>query len=135
MEYEFDLVGYMEPEQNTLIVDGSRCPWYTGKALKSPGPDAFAPFAAWLEGSQRPAAVDKVEQPILSLAESIKEIRRLCAALGKPEEAAVNWVSPGKRLAEELTAPEGDKLHRKLTEWLWAADNARARGRNGVPAK
>jgi energy-coupling factor transporter ATP-binding protein EcfA2 len=52
MEYEFDLVGLMDDE-NTLIVDKSRCPAYTGKALSKPGVKAFTPFRDWLAGESR----------------------------------------------------------------------------------
>lgn len=47
LEYEFDLVGYMD-EENTLIVDKTRCPALSQKALVKPGPVEFAPFIQWL---------------------------------------------------------------------------------------
>jgi hypothetical protein len=50
MEYEFDLVGLMD-EDNNLIVDKTRCPAYAGKALAKPGPKEFAPFIEWLRGA------------------------------------------------------------------------------------
>lgn len=54
LEYEFDLVGYLD-EENTLIVDKTRCSSYQGKAIRKPDVKAFAPFADWLKGSERPA--------------------------------------------------------------------------------
>jgi hypothetical protein len=50
MEYEFDLVGYMSDE-NSLVVDKSRCPALAGKALVKPGGREFAPFLDWLRGA------------------------------------------------------------------------------------
>lgn len=56
LEYEFDLVGYMDDE-NTLIVDKTRCSALSQKAFVKPGPKEFAPFIAWLCGAER--AVEK----------------------------------------------------------------------------
>lgn len=50
LEYEFDLVGYMD-EDNTLIVDKTRCPAYTGKTLAKPTDKEFVPFCEWLKGA------------------------------------------------------------------------------------
>lgn len=55
LEYEFDLVGYMDDE-NTLIVDKTRCSVLAQKAFPRPGPKEFAPFIAWLSGTERPPA-------------------------------------------------------------------------------
>ncbi len=52
MEYEFDLVGYMD-DSNTLIVDKTRCPAYSGKALRKPAEKDFAAFVEWLHGAKR----------------------------------------------------------------------------------
>jgi len=52
LEYEFDLVGYMD-EDNTFIVDKTRCPDYSQKAYTKPGPKEFAPFVKWLQGTAR----------------------------------------------------------------------------------
>lgn len=58
LEYEFDLVGYMDDE-NTLIVDKTRCPFYAGKAISKPGAKAFEPFVEWLKGAAREPAPEK----------------------------------------------------------------------------
>jgi hypothetical protein len=50
LEYEFDLVGYMDDE-NTFIVDKTRCFYYSQKALTKPGEKEFAPFIEWLKGA------------------------------------------------------------------------------------
>lgn len=55
LEYEFDLVGLMD-EDNTFIVDKSRCPELTGKALAKPGEKEFAVFRDWLSGAARATA-------------------------------------------------------------------------------
>lgn len=59
LEYEFDLVGLMDDE-NTFIVDKTRCPDYARKCLLTPGPDTFEPFRAWLEGSDEPKPVPEM---------------------------------------------------------------------------
>lgn len=61
LEYEFDLVGYMDDE-NTLITDKTRCSFYSGKALSKPAAKDFAPFAEWLKGAAAPVA-PKQETP------------------------------------------------------------------------
>ncbi len=54
LEYEFDLVGYMD-EDNTFIVDKTRCPAYSKKAITQPADKDFVPFVTWLKGVNRPA--------------------------------------------------------------------------------
>src|SRR5437016_3644669 len=64
MEYEFDLVGYMD-EENTLIVDKTRCSYYAQKALSRPGEKEFAPFVEWLAGAPVEAKPrPRTQQPI-----------------------------------------------------------------------
>lgn len=53
LEYEFDLVGYMDDE-NTLIVDKTRFSDFSQKAFTKPGAKEFAPFVEWLKGEERP---------------------------------------------------------------------------------
>ena len=50
LEYEFDMVGYMD-EDNTMIVDKTRCSAYTGKAIAKPAENDFLPFCEWLKGA------------------------------------------------------------------------------------
>lgn len=50
LEYEFDMVGLMD-DDNTLIVDKTRCSYYAGKALQRPKDEDFAPFRDWLSGA------------------------------------------------------------------------------------
>lgn len=54
LEYEFDLVGLMDDENN-FIVDKSRCPQLTGKVLTKPSEKEFAAFRDWLSGASEPA--------------------------------------------------------------------------------
>jgi len=54
LEYEFDLVGLMD-EDNTFIVDKTRCPDLSGKAITKPSQKDFAPFSDWLRGATSPA--------------------------------------------------------------------------------
>src|SRR5260370_40837714 len=54
LEYEFDLVGYLD-EDNSFVVDKTRCPAYSQKALAKPDAKASAPFVDWLNGAARGA--------------------------------------------------------------------------------
>jgi ABC-type oligopeptide transport system ATPase subunit len=62
MEYEFDLVGYMDDE-NTLIVDKTRCPVYSRKAITQPTAKDFHAFQKWLEGEARPQPTVPYQAP------------------------------------------------------------------------
>lgn len=62
LEYEFDLVGYMDDE-NTLIVDKTRCSALAGKALTKPSMKDLEVFRLWLAGDQRPADPAPVQPP------------------------------------------------------------------------
>jgi energy-coupling factor transporter ATP-binding protein EcfA2 len=63
LEYEFDLVGYMD-EENTLIVDKTRCSFYSKKAFTAPGPKDFQPFVDWLKGAAAPPKAEpKTDTP------------------------------------------------------------------------
>lgn len=75
LEYEFDFVGYMD-EENTLIIDKTRCSFYAHKALSKPAAKDFAPFAEWLKGAPAVAA-----KPI---PEASKEIPKQPAPIAKP---------------------------------------------------
>jgi energy-coupling factor transporter ATP-binding protein EcfA2 len=57
LEYEFDLVGLMD-EDNTFIVDKTRCPALSGKALTKPRDEDFIVFRDWLSGV-RPVEVER----------------------------------------------------------------------------
>lgn len=54
LEYEFDVVGYMDDENN-LLIDKSRCPALAGSVLPKPSAQTFAPFVSWLDGVERVA--------------------------------------------------------------------------------
>lgn len=62
LEYEFDLVGYMD-EENTFITDKTRCSHYSQKAFTKPGPKEFAPFVEWLKGEARTLPVKPTAEP------------------------------------------------------------------------
>jgi energy-coupling factor transporter ATP-binding protein EcfA2 len=100
LEYEFDLVGYMD-EENTFIADKTRCPEYALKAFTKPTPKDFQPFVEWLKGTIRQpsparpidtgghpmgttaAAVYVAEQKLKEL-QSSGEIKRAFAAIREP---------------------------------------------------
>lgn len=62
LEYEFDLVGYMD-EDNTFIVDKTRCPHYSAKAISKPRSKEFEPFRDWLKGVKREEPAAMLTQP------------------------------------------------------------------------
>jgi hypothetical protein len=80
LEYEFDLVGYMD-EDNTLIVDKTRCPLYQGKAIRKPDLEAFTPFVQWLEGSVRPPSLSQNGKQLIT-AEQWARIKDACFRSG-----------------------------------------------------
>lgn len=70
-EYEFDLVGYMDDE-NTLIVDKTRCPQYSQQAYTKPGEKEFKPFVEWLAGAAREPPPPVPEDCFIALADAAK---------------------------------------------------------------
>jgi energy-coupling factor transporter ATP-binding protein EcfA2 len=52
LEYEFDLIGYMD-EDNNLLVEKTRCPEYSKNVMPAPKASDFQPFVAWLSGVKR----------------------------------------------------------------------------------
>jgi energy-coupling factor transporter ATP-binding protein EcfA2 len=50
LEYEFDLVGLMD-DDNTFIVDKTRCSALNGKTINKPAAKDFLPFKTWLAGA------------------------------------------------------------------------------------
>lgn len=80
LEYEFDLVGLMD-EDNTLIVDKTRCSFYSGKALTKPKAEDFAPFRDWLSGAMpvvsqpsagAPAPEEKPKVTVMTIEATVK---------------------------------------------------------------
>ena len=53
LEYEFDLVGLMD-DDNTFIIDKTRCPALSGRAMPKPKDEDFQVFADWLKGAAKP---------------------------------------------------------------------------------
>lgn len=49
LEYEFDIVGYMDPERNQLTVEKTRCSTLNGAVIAKPGGDVARTLLAWLE--------------------------------------------------------------------------------------
>lgn len=73
LEYEFDLVAYMDDENN-FIVDKTRCPIYSGKAIAKPTAKDFTSFVEWLKGTSRPAPITKEQGEVLVAAAKAKNI-------------------------------------------------------------
>lgn len=48
LEYEFDVVGDMEAESNTLVITKTRCPALKGKVFREPGEDLADILKSWL---------------------------------------------------------------------------------------
>jgi hypothetical protein len=89
LEYEFDLVGYMDDENN-FLVDKSRCPELAGRVLPKPDAKAFDPFVQWLAGAERPIA----PAPAAKTPEPTKEQPKSNgSAKSLPEGAVVDHLS------------------------------------------
>lgn len=65
LEYEFDLIGYMD-EENNFITDKTRCPDYARKVLDKPKGRDFTKFATWLKGQKReePPVVQMIQTAV-----------------------------------------------------------------------
>jgi energy-coupling factor transporter ATP-binding protein EcfA2 len=102
LEYEFDLVGYMD-EENTFSVDKTRCPAYAQKAYTKPGPKDFAPYVDWLKGSarERLAAAPRIDTgnyPV-GTREAAQYVAQQKIASGNPAAPAA-LAAPWNTLAE-----------------------------------
>jgi hypothetical protein len=68
MEYEFDLVAYMDDENN-FIVEKTRCPLYSRKAITQPKAKDFDAFTEWLRGAMRePIEIPPPQPPPVDIA-------------------------------------------------------------------
>jgi energy-coupling factor transporter ATP-binding protein EcfA2 len=102
MEYEFDLVGYMD-EENNFGVDKTRCSDYAQKAFTKPGPKEFEPFVRWLKGSarERLAAAPRIDTgnyPV-GTREAAQYVAQQKIASGNPAAPAA-LAAPWNTLAE-----------------------------------
>lgn len=95
LEYEFDLVGSMDDENN-LLVDKTRCPVYSEERLRvasKPNAEYFRPFIAWLAGAERPAVnkpqpaetIDTGGHPVGTRAAADYVAQQKIAALSQPK--------------------------------------------------
>jgi len=85
LEYEFDLVCSMDDE-NTLLVDKTRCSAYAQEKLRvaaKPSAQYFEPFIEWLAGVKEPTLPKPAvpRKPWTNFGGMVKEFARLEAAL------------------------------------------------------
>lgn len=73
LEYEFDLVAYMD-DDNNFIVDKTRCSDYAGKIITKPQEKDFIPFRDWLKGAKVPVLVTKEQAEELHYAARARQI-------------------------------------------------------------
>ena len=73
LEYEFDLVAYMD-DDNNFQVDKTRCPDYSGKIITKPKPKDFEPFRDWLKGAKVPVFVTREQAEELHYAARARQI-------------------------------------------------------------
>lgn len=106
LEYEFDLVGLMD-DDNTFIVDKTRCPALSGKALTKPKAADFAVFADWLKGTALPAPTPPPAQP------TTKPATKAAAPSAKPasskpvlEQVQVHILNVEKKLTKSTPPQE-----------------------------
>ncbi|MCA8951687.1 MAG: ATP-binding protein [Planctomycetes bacterium] len=126
VEYEFDVVGDMEPDRNTLVISKTRCPDLAGAVLEKPGPEFGETLQRWLAGAVTPfgraikAIMDARTEPELNRTAELAQglgpaeteklraifrarrdrIREVSAAMGSTESAQAE---PGGPVVE----PEG----------------------------
>jgi len=100
LEYEFDLVGYMD-EDNTFLTDKTRCSAYSQKAFTKPGPKEFAPFVDWLKGAARTMPIKPVAEPVsdtgghpMNTAAAAQYVAQQKIAAGNPASQA-GWRTMG----------------------------------------
>ncbi len=142
MEYEFDIVGEMDPE-HTLTISGSRCSAVDGLRVEKPGPDFMEPILRWLDsgvveapgaGSGKDEAEETKETPpsatvadrwnkTLATPGQVAEIKSLALQVYGTKEkviAAIHWALAKRRKPNlaELTDLEADELILKLKEKL-----------------
>lgn len=97
LEYEFDLVAYMD-DDNNFVVDKTRCPDYSGKIITKPKEKDFVPFRDWLKGAKVPVYVTREQAEELHYAARARGITNpaLLAQLNVDRLGAL----PIERLAE-----------------------------------
>lgn len=64
LEYEFDIVGYMDPFENRLVVEKTRCSELAGKSVVKPGAQIAKVLLDWLDaGAPEEPRQAPVQQP------------------------------------------------------------------------
>lgn len=136
LEYEFDMVGYMD-EDNTLIVDKTRCSSYTGKAIPKPAEKDFLPFCDWLKGAApavapatpasdgeiasppssssmeqqpvRPARAEDIPEAVQQMWRQMSNLNGICEVLGKLKEELIETLGEerGTKSFQILLATHG----------------------------
>jgi hypothetical protein len=120
LEYEFDFVGYMD-DDNNLIVDKTRCPLYSGKAMGKPGAKEFQPFVDWLSGVKREAPVAPPAPPAW-----LPKLRKMFDDLGQSEYGRILGIfgyTSAKEIPDESTA---EKVLAEMQQHLEAKTGAAA---------
>lgn len=68
MEYEFDIIGEMDPVDNTMRISKTRCPELAGKVFEKPGQELAAILKVWLSdgapAETRPAIPATLEEVV-----------------------------------------------------------------------
>ena len=145
LEYEFDLVGYMD-EENTFVVDKTRCPEYSQKAYSKPSLKEFAPFVNWLAGAARENVAPRPADPQIptgghptgtrEAAQFVAE-RKIAAGSGQ-STADWNTMAACERAFLSLREAIGEVAWRSELErygWKDFADIKRARDNKDAAAK
>jgi adenylate kinase family enzyme len=110
LEYEFDVVGELRHEDNTLVITKTRCKELNGGVFRRAGADVAAILKDWLSGEEAPAEdvrrsraeirVEEAAKPVSSLSEAqqnienkqlIADIKARLMVLNKSEEAFNRW--------------------------------------------
>lgn len=107
MEYEFDIVGDLDPEHN-LMISGSRCPALDGRVINRPGEDLAAIVLDWLSGATPTPRPAEPQAPIASARRALGEAANAARKqIGVTPEQFGAWIlSTFGRTSTELTDEE-----------------------------
>jgi len=114
MEYEFDVIGDMDPEHN-MMVSGSRCDALDGKVYRKPGADVARIVLAWLDGAVAAPDPTPTASPTNGRAEAFAALGQLVAVIGATKEELTAWiVEKFGKPASSMTVEELHALHSRI---------------------
>lgn len=115
MEYEFDIIGEMDPVDNTMRISKTRCPELMGKVFEKPGKELATILKAWLSDGA-PAATQPPAFTNAAMRTDLAAIRKLAADKGISDGTLIETVGRdyGVETLEELTEANAALLKARL---------------------